>query len=417
MRNQRRAQYFNLIESQSISVFYSGKAPHLSADAYYHFSVNKNFWYLTGIDQENAILVLAKSELTTESFLFIQKSDPLEALWVGETLSFEKAAEISGIKLENVRDIETFDKFLSPLLTQSRRALFGTIKHAYFDIERLRYDDEPLHGEKSANAFARKYPHININNSQPVLASLRSAKDSEEVEATKGAIKISREANLHLLDSLKHVKYEYELEAEFNYVLNKHQTTPSFGSIVAGGKNATILHYENNNMLLNQGDLVLLDLGVRYNHYASDITRTYPVNGKYTDRQKAVYQAVLNVNKAIINWVKAGITQQAYNEKGKELLTIEAKKLGLIKNDEEISKYYYHGLGHALGLDVHDVGDPQVSFKVGQILTVEPGLYIAEESIGVRIEDNVLLTKDGCINLSESIIKEVKDIETYLAKA
>src|SRR5690606_33526873 len=147
------------------------------------------------------------------------------------------------------------------------------------------------------------------------------------------------------------------------------------------------------------------------NYYASDITRTYPASGRFTKRQKELYQAVLNVNKAIISWVKAGVTQAEYNAYGRKLLAEEALKLGLIKDESEISKYYYHGLGHALGLDVHDVGNFAKPFQAGQVITVEPGLYIAEEGIGIRIEDNVLLTEDGCINLSESIIKEVADIE------
>lgn len=416
MFKSRRSNYLNQVEAMSLSVFYSGFAPHLSADAFYPFQVNRNFWYLTNINQEDAILLMAKSNNLSDSYLFIKKIDPVEALWVGESLSFEKASELSGIPLENVRDILSFDTFISSLLTQSRRALFGTIEKVYFDIERLNFASEALLGERKATQFKNKYPHIEIVNSHPVLAYLRSSKDSLELEKIKGAIEISKKANLHLLDSLKKVKNEYDLATEFNYVLNKHQTVPSFGSIIAGGKNATILHYEHHNQDLNQGDLVLLDLGVRYEQYASDITRTYPINGTFTARQKAVYQAVLNVNKAIISWVKAGVTQFEYNEKGKELLAKEAKAIGLIQADNELIKYYYHGLGHALGLDVHDVGNPQLPFRVGQVITIEPGLYISEEGIGVRIEDNLMLTEDGCINLSAGILKEVSDIEMYMNK-
>ena len=197
-----------------------------------------------------------------------------------------------------------------------------------------------------------------LKNAHGTIAELRSVKDETEITALKGAIRISNLANTALLKALKTAKNESDLFAEFNYVLNKNQTKPSFNEIIASGKNGTILHYEKNNEPIGKDDLVLLDLGVRYNQYASDITRTYPASGKFTKRQKEVYEAVLKVNKDIINWVKAGVTQFEYNQKGKELLTQAAKDLGLIQTDAEITKYYYHGLGHALGLDVHDVGDP-----------------------------------------------------------
>ncbi|VEU82537.1 aminopeptidase P family protein [Acholeplasma hippikon] len=416
MLQDRRKNYLKEVVSPSLSFFYSGHAPHLSNDAYYHFKVNNNFYYLSGIDQEDAILLIAKAHGIEESYLFIQAVDPEMALWVGETLTFEKASEISGIKLENVRDIKTFDTFVGQLFSQTRRSIFGNVETVYFDVERQRATDEPLLGERKAKQFLDKYPFVTLKNARPILSNLRSVKDEVEIEAVKGAIEISRKANLHLLDKLKYAKNEFELEAEYNYVLNMNNTVPSFGSIIASGKNGTILHYEDNNQPLHHGDLVLFDLGVRYKYYASDISRTYPLNGKFTDRQKEVYQAVLNVNKEIIKWAKPGMTQFEYNQKGVELLTREAKRIGLIKEDKDIVKYYYHGLGHPLGLDVHDVADPRVPFKAGQIITVEPGLYIAEEGIGIRIEDDLLLTENGCINLSESILKEVDEIESYLAK-
>lgn len=414
MFTQRRNSYLNQVVDHSLSILFAGRAPHLSNDAYYPFQVNKNFWYLTNIDQEGAVLLLGKSKDLADAYLFIKKIDPIEALWVGASLSFEEASELSGIPLSHVRDINEFEGFVAQLLTQTRRAMFGTIESVYFDIERQSPLDQPLLGEKKASEFQRTYPYVQIKNAHSVLADLRSRKDALEIEALKGAIRISNLANNALLNALKTADNEADLYAEFNYVLNKHQTKPSFNEIIASGKNATILHYENNNSPIHKADLVLLDLGVRYKQYASDITRTYPASGKFSQRQKEVYEAVLKVNKDIIHWVKAGVTQFEYNQKGKELLTKAAKDLGLITKDEDIIKYYYHGLGHALGLDVHDVGDPTKPFKVGQVITVEPGLYIAEENIGIRIEDDLLLTEDGCINLSVDIIKEVKDIENFM---
>jgi len=416
MLQERRSNYFKQAKSQSISIFYSGRAPHLSNDAYYAFTVNKNFWYLSGIDQENSVLILAKSEKQQDAYLFIKAIDPVEALWVGESLSFEKAAQIAELPVENVRDIATLNSFIGTLFQPTRKALYGTLESVYFDIERLSFEDDPLMGEKEANAFKLKYPHIQVLNSHPILTDLRGSKDNFEVEAIKNAIGVSVIAHKRLLDNVMKVKNEYELEAEFNYALNMNDSKPGFDSIIASGKNATILHYVKNNMPVGKDDLVLFDLGARKNYYSSDITRCYPASGKFSKRQREIYQAVLNVNKEVIRVAKAGMTQFEYNELGKDLLAKEAIKIGLIKNKSELGKVYYHSLGHALGLDIHDVTDPQKPFKVGQVITVEPGLYSAEDGIGVRIEDNILLTENGCINLSADIIKEIDEIESYLAK-
>jgi Xaa-Pro aminopeptidase len=416
MVDLRRQKYLNMVDDQSITILYSGSAPHMSADAYYPFVVNKDFWYMTGIDQERVVLLLVKSHVGKASYLFMEKIDPVQALWVGAGLTFEEASKISQIPLENIMELSSFDGFLGGLLSSTRRATYGSIQTLYFDIERLTASDLPLLGERKALYYAQMYPHLTIKNAQPFIHELRGVKDQEEIDAIKGAMKVHYEANLHLLDNIKTAKNESDLDAIFNFVLNRYQTKPSFESIIASGKNATILHYVKNNQPIGKNDLVLFDLGVRYNYYASDITRTYPASGKFSERQKAIYQAVLNVNKKVISWVKAGVTQAEYNAYGKKLLAEEAMKIGLIKDESEITKYYYHSLGHALGLDVHDVGDFAKPFKVGQVITVEPGLYVAEEGIGVRIEDNVVLTETGCINLSEDLIKEVDDIEVYLAK-
>jgi Xaa-Pro aminopeptidase len=206
------------------------------------------------------------------------------------------------------------------------------------------------------------------------------------------------------------------MQAEYNYVLNYHLTQPAFDTIAASGVNATILHYVENQDEVGDTDLILLDLGVELDYYNSDITRVFPVSGTFTDRQKAIYEVVLEANKKTIAWLKAGVTLKEFNDFGKQVLIDGAKRLGLIKEDDEIGTYYYHSLGHYLGLDVHDGGNYSLPIPEGALITVEPGLYIKEEKIGIRIEDDVIVTKDGCINLSESIIKEVVDIEKFMKK-
>jgi len=412
----RRTTYLNQVKPHSLSILFSGHAPQKSGDQNYMYSVNRNFFYMTGIEQERAILVLAKGILNTAAYLFIELTDPVKALWDGAGLSFEDAAKIAGLELKDIKDIKTFDTFIAQQLSTSRRAAFGQIEGIYMDLERQSEVADPTVSIQYAQRLKDMYPFVNIMGNQMILAQMRMVKDEHEVSEVRKAVEITKEGLNRILSTIKPGLGEYELEAEFNYVLNKHRTVTAFNTIAASGKNATTLHYINNNTKIENNDLVLFDLGVSYQNYNSDVTRTYPANGKFTDRQKAVYEVVLEANKKTIEWLKPGVSLQEFFEFGKSILTEGAKKLGLIKEDAEIAKYYYHSLGHYLGLDVHDVGNYSLIIPEGALITVEPGLYIAEEGIGIRIEDNVVVTKDGCINLTKEIIKEVKDIEKFMKK-
>lgn len=413
---QRRQNYVQQVLDQSLSFFFAGHAPQKSADQHYPFEVNRNFYYLSGINQQEAVLMIAKGEKQTESYLFIEGYDPIKALWDGAGLSFEEASKISQIKLENVRDIKTLDTFVSQLLQVSRRAIFGLIDVSYFDLERQSVTQSPTDAMTYQKKLSKLYPALSIKTNQMILAELRTIKDQDEVLMIQKASDITKKALEFMQKHLKPGIKEFEAEASYNYVLNMHRTTPSFVTIAAGGKNATVLHYVNNSDEIKDGDLVLFDLGVKYEQYASDVSRTYPVNGKFTKRQKEVYEVVLEANEKTIEWLKAGKTLKEFNDFGKQILIDGAKRLGLIEKDEDIIKYYYHSLGHYLGLDVHDVGNYAKPIPEGAIITVEPGLYIAEEGIGIRIEDDILVTKDGAINLTKDILKSVHDIEHQMKK-
>lgn len=416
MIDLRRSKYLDLVVDGSISLFYSGRSKQKTGDQHFPFEVNRDFFYLTGIDQENVILAIVKGKTVNDAYLFIEKIDPIKALWEGETLSFEKASAISELKLSNVKDINTFDTFINQLLGASRAAMFGEINRLYFDLEKQKPSEFLSDIEIIANRFKKNYPAINISNSNRFLAKLRMIKDEKEISETKKAIEITKKALENVMKTLKSGIYEYEIEAEYNYILNKNAVSTSFNSIVAAGENGTILHYEDNSELVDDNDLVLLDVGVKYNKYASDISRTYPISGKFTERQKTIYQIVLDANKKTIEMLKPGITYREFNEFGKKVLIDGLKRIGLIKDDSEITKYYYHSLGHYLGLDVHDVGLYEELIPVGAIITVEPGLYIKEEKIGIRIEDDILITENGAINLSKDLIKEIVDIENFMKK-
>lgn len=416
MYKERRNKLFNRLGDQSITILFSGKAPQKTSDQNYYFTVNRNFFYLTGINQEESVLLLIKGNNTTSSFLFIAKTDPVKALWDGSGISFEDASEITDIPIENIREINTLKGFISQLLTTSRRALYGPIDTFYLDLERQNEEAAKNPAEYFARYLLDLYPFVQIKTCQMELAELRMIKDETEVKDMQKAIAITKLALDNVMSTLKPGMFEYQVEAEFNYVLNYHNAINSFNTIAAQGKNATILHYIDNDSKLEDNNLILLDLGVYYQNYASDISRTYPINGKFTRRQKEVYQVVLDANKAAISQLKAGMTIKQFNDIGRQVLIDGAKKLGLIKEDHEINRYYYHSLGHYLGLDVHDVGNYSLPIPEGAVITVEPGLYIAEENIGIRIEDNCYVTKDGCINLSKAIVKEIDEIEAFMKK-
>jgi Xaa-Pro aminopeptidase len=416
MFEQRRQNYFDTVKDLSISFLFSGVAPQKSNDQNYHFSVNRSFFYLTGIKQQNVVLMMVKGNEKTDSFIFIDKIDPVKALWDGAGLTFEEASQKAEVPLEHVKDITELESYLNGLLSTNRRAVYGMISSVYLDLERQTELSLPTKAHMFADQLKSKYQYLDIKTNQLILAELRTVKDTFEIEQVKKAVEITKTGISRIMSEMKPGLFEYELQAEYNYVLNKHRTTPSFDTIAASGKNATVLHYIDNDSKIPNDSLVLFDLGVDYDYYCSDVTRTIPANGKFTKRQKEIYEVVLEANKKAIEWLRPGKTIKEFNDYGKQILIDGAKKLGLIKEDSEISKYYYHSLGHYLGLDVHDVGNYATPIPEGALITVEPGLYIAEEGIGIRIEDDVVVTKDGAINLTKEIIKEVADIEAFMKK-
>jgi Xaa-Pro aminopeptidase len=268
-----------------------------------------------------------------------------------------------------------------------------------------------------AEKIVETYPELSLKNLNDILDLHRMIKDEFEVKSIETAIHYAQKGLEAIWKSAKPGVNEHELEALFEYATKAAGSEGnSFSTIAASGKNATVLHYEENNQVAQKGNLVLLDLGCLSSHYASDISRTWPVSGTFSERQKVLYQLVLNVNKQCIEYVKPGLMVSELNAYAKKLLAEGAIKIGLIQDASEIDRYYYHNVSHYLGLDVHDVGTYQVPLAAGVVLTIEPGIYVEEEAIGIRIEDNVLVTETGHRNLSKGIIKEIADIEAFMKK-
>ncbi|WP_368263262.1 aminopeptidase P family protein [Clostridium disporicum] len=406
-----RKRLFEKIKYNSIVILFAGNAPKKTADEAYPFTPNRNFYYSTGISEENHILVMSKVGGSEKSTLFIKDIDPDLERWIGKSIRKDEATEISGI--EDVKFKSQFDSEIHRLLCLKEEV------NLYLDLER----DNISSTSSIANEFAKniisKYPQVMIKNIFSIFGELRLVKSEEEVDNIKKAISITIEGIEALMKNSKAGIKEYQLESYFDFVCKNNGVKDfAFKTIAAAGKNAATLHYVANDSELKDGDLIQFDLGAQYNFYNADISRAFPVNGKFTERQKAVYNAVLKVNEEIINDIKPGKTFRDINKKATDLIAEECIKLGLIKEKSEVSKYYFHSIGHSLGLDTHDLETPHrdITFKEGVVYTVEPGIYIEEENMGIRIEDDILVTKDGVVNLTSGMIKTVEEIETFMAK-
>lgn len=404
----RRQAILDQMEENSLLILYSGENVHRNADAYYPFEENKHFFYLTGLRRENMVLVMKKVDGSCATVLYIPQADPSAERWTGKMVTVEEAKAVSGI--QDVRFIQRFDAQMQYMLNGS------DIRVCYFDCYQNQLSDLPDYNLAKARQFAADFPGISIRNLWRMAAKLRMQKDPDEIEKISQAIAVTRQGLEEVMSTLKPGMKEYQAQANYEHVLYYQGTEgPSFPTIAGSGKNGCMLHYETNRDTCQDGTLLLLDLGTRVDGYCSDITRTYPVNGKFTDRQRAVYEIVLRANKEVAAQAKPGMTTRELNEICKKVLAQGCMELGLIADESGIGKYYMHGVSHHLGIDVHDVTAEGVKLENGSIISDEPGLYIDEWEIGIRIEDDLLITEDGCKVLSESIIKEPDEIENFMA--
>lgn len=409
--NKRRQTVFDRMVDHSIAVLYSGIEHHVSADEYDLFTAhaNRNFFYLTGLRRDKMALVLDKATAEPKTTLFIEEADPSMERWYGRKVTVDEAKELSGI--DNVRFIDELDGAIDMIMTRE------DVYTAYFDTYRHQKEDLPDYNVVKANEFKAAYPGVSIRNLFPFVAEQRMQKDEDEIALTKEAIKLTDTALKNVLANLRPGMFEYEAQADFEYSIRRNGAEwTAFPTIAGSGMNGTMLHYDTNQDMMEDGSLLLMDLGARVWGYNSDITRTYPVNGKYTERQRQVYDIVLEANRTVLKEAKPGMTTVDLNNICKKVLAAGCIRLGLIEKEEEISRYYMHGVSHHLGIDVHDVTvDSNKKLRPGAIISDEPGLYIDEWEIGIRIEDDLLITEDGAVCLSEEIMRDADEIEAYMA--
>lgn len=405
---KNRDNLANLLENNSLVILFAGEAFFKSADEKYKFTPNRNFYYLTGVNEEDHILVMQKQNDELFETLYVLRPDEMKEKWTGKTIRDYEAREISGIE-----DIKYLDNFYADL---NNLLISGDIKNVYLDLERRGFDEELRYPQSFAKKLKKKYADIIVKNVYNEIANLRKIKSKEEIEEMQKAIDITTKGVEMLMKNCKPGMKEYELEAYFDFTLKQSGVTDfAFNTIAASGKNATVLHYVDNNSELKDGELILFDLGAQFNYYNGDISRTFPINGKFTERQKEVYEEVLKVNEEISKMLVVGVTFREINDKANDLIAEACIRLGLIEDKKDFRKYYFHSIGHSLGLDTHDVGERWGELKEGMVFTVEPGIYIEEERIGIRIEDDVLITKEGPVVLTKNCIKTVDEIENFMA--
>lgn len=380
----------------------------MSGDHAYHpFHVNRNFYYLTGIPQENSALLLTKLAGETSETLLTERVDPVEEKWTGKRLTETEASSISGVT--KAVDIAELESTIGDLLSG------GQYETLYLDMEVDSWKQTETEAHRFAAVFQKKYPTIALRNPYALITRMRAIKDQAEIDAIRHAIGVTKNGLHHMLTHAKPGMKEYQLEAYFNFALRYEGVSEhAFPPIIAAGERATILHYVNNDGIAEDGDLVLCDLGAAHLGYSADISRTFPVNGTFSPRQRQLYNIVLKAMDAAFAIIRPGVTRADLLSAVRASYGRDLREIGLIENDDDISRYFYHGVSHRLGLDTHDVGPDHVPFQKGDIITVEPGLYIAEEGIGIRIEDDVLITDDGFVNLSDDIPKQADEIEAWM---
>lgn len=415
-----RARFVEKMKPNSIAIFVSNDEVPSNGDALHHFKQNSDLYWLSGIHQEDSMVILYPDnpDKKYREVLVLVRPNELKEKWDGKRLRKEEATAISGIK--TIVWLDSLDGLLQPWIhladniyldsneNDRKASLVRTRDYRFIDEMKSRY---PLH---------------NYERAAKIMRELRAVKTEMEIEVVKKAIEITGNTFRRVMQFVRPGVMEYEIEAEIVHsFLSQRASGEAYSSIIASGDRARTLHYVSNNQECKDGELILMDFGALYGGYAADLTRTIPVNGKFTPRQKEVYNACLHLHNYAKSLLKPGISIIDYTEKVGDEATAQFMKIGLLKEEDfknedpdnrAYRKYLYHGISHHLGIDVHDLGTRTEPIKEGMLFTVEPGIYIEEEGIGIRIENNVWITKNGNIDLFEGIPITVEEIEAFMKK-
>lgn len=417
---KNRKKLTQKLPSKSLAVFQSNDTMPTNADGTMRFRQNNDLFYLSGIDQEESILILCPDfpDPSMQEILFLRETNEHIAIWEGHKYTKEEAQEASGI--ENIQWLENFDAVLNTLITLNEHVFLNTNEHLRADIQLETRDARFIRECKS------RYPLHQYHRAAPLMHELRSVKEQEELDQMQIACDITEKGFRRILSFVRNGIMEYEIEAEFIHEFIRNRSKGfAYEPIIASGPNACVLHYIENKAVCKAGELILFDVGAEYGNYNADMSRTIPVSGRFTARQRMIYDAVLRVQKGAMNILRPGVNIQDYHKEVGLMMQSELLSLGLldqtdIKNQDSKSpaykKYFMHGTSHHLGLDVHDVGTMHEPIRPGMVFTVEPGIYILEEGIGIRLENNVVIREDGYLDLMRNIPIEAEEIEDLMNK-
>ena len=406
---EHREKLYQSIAENTLVIVYAGIPIHTNEDGYHDFVVNSQYFYLTGLERENTAFLAYKTAEKTREFLFIEEPDPLSERWTGKMPTVEEVRTISGI--EDVRYTDNLEGAISSFMGRFR------VEQMYFDLYRCQMNDLPDYNPVMAERFRQAYPHVILKDLHTACVPLREQKDAQEVESIRKALDITRQGLEYVMKNLKPGMMEYQVQADFEYTCRRlGAKRQAFPTIAGSGINGCMMHYETNHCEVQDGSLILLDLGAKVENYCSDITRTYPANGKFSPRQREIYELVLKTNEAVAAAAKPGITTKDLNDVACQVLGEGLIAMGMIQDVSEVKKYYMHSVSHPIGIDVHDISLAGDVLAPGWVISNEPGLYIDEEAIGIRIEDDLLITEDGCEVLSKNIIKDPDEIEAFMVK-
>ncbi len=416
---KNRQNFIAKMEPNSIAILTSNDIMPNNADDVMGFAQNNELFYLSGVDQEESILVLYPDAANPENreILFVKETSDLIKIWEGEKLTIEQGLEVSGVK--SVKWLQDFELAIQYMAFDADTFYLGHNEH-----KKTLTAEMNTRQDRMISWCKERYPLHNYKRAAKITREIRQIKSEEEIVLMQKAADISVGGFERVLKAVKSGMLEYELEAELTYeFIRKGARGHAFMPIIASGGNACALHYNTNDSICKDGDMILMDFGVCYANYNSDTTRCFPVNGKFTDRQKEVYSSVLHCLKEGSKLLKPGVISAEYEKEMAGLVEEQLIKLGLLDAEEVKNqdpekplyrKYFMHGTAHHIGLDVHDVGLYTRPFEAGMVVTCEPGIYIAEEGIGCRLENDILITENGNINLTASMPIEIEDVEAIM---
>jgi Xaa-Pro aminopeptidase len=404
---ENRKAMYGSIKEPSLIIMFSGHAPRKTADEYYPFFANRNFVYTTGVESQSSIFMAEIDGAFIRETMFILPKDLLAERWTGKRLSADEVREKSGI--ENIEYVKDFDRIFYRKISSCKYSAL------YLDFDKFTKNEPDNEAYELSAEVKKLYPYINLRNLLPLLKAQRTIKKPCEIEAMKEAQKITRAGIVAMMKASKPGMYEYQYKAEFDYALAQHGVlAPAFPSIISAGANNFFIHYYGYRGQAFDGDMILNDVGACYDNECNDVSRGWPCNGIFSEKQKLLYSCAYNTSEYMFSIIKPGMPMAQVDATARKYNYEQLKEIGLCKSYDDISKYMWHGGAHHVGYDVHDVVYASGLIVPGMVFCVDIGIYCEEWGIGFRLEDNCLATEDGCINLSAETPRSIEEIEDIM---